>query len=237
MLRTTRAIVLKTVRYGDRTVVLKAWTEQFGARSYMVRTGVKRGVPTAALQALNRIELVVDEQPEREMQTVRELRVVRPYVRLPYEAVRGALALFVQEVLYKVLREESPDASLNEFIEEVLERMDTAGDVRHFPLVFLTQLSGYLGFFPEAPAGTKDHFDLQEGHFVVAGHRYGHTLGPPLSHAFIALLDVDFDRMHELDIPASQRRELLDHLVLYFRLHLEGMGELRSPAVLHEALN
>ena len=237
MLRTTRAIVLKTIRYGDRTVVLKAWTEQFGARSYMVRTGAKRGVPAAALQALNRIELVVDEQPEREMHTVRELRVVRPYVRLPYEAVRGALALFVQEVLYKVLREESPEIALNEFIEDVLENMDTAEDLRHFPLVFLTQLSGHLGFLPELPLGAEEHFDLQEGQFVSAGHRHGHTMGPPLSHAFISLLEVDFTRMQDLHIPAPQRRDLLDYLLLYFRLHLEGMGELRSPAVLHEALN
>jgi hypothetical protein len=37
-------------------------------------------------------------------------------------------------------------------------------------------------------------------------------------------------------IPASQRRELLDHLLLYFRMHLEGLGELKSPAILHQVL-
>jgi len=236
MLQTTRAIVLKTIRHGDHTVVLKAWTERFGTRSYMVRTGGKRGAATAALRPLNRLELVVDEHPERDLHAVRELRVERPYVRLPYDAVRGALALFVQEVLYKTLRSEAPDPGLNSFVEEALETMDTAADVRHYPLVFLLQLSGHLGFFPEAPTEDQEHFDLQEGHFINTTRPHGHTLGPPLSRGFIALLDIDLDRLSAVDIPGTQRRALLDHLLLYFRLHLEGFGELRSPAVLHEAL-
>ncbi|HMC97552.1 MAG TPA: DNA repair protein RecO C-terminal domain-containing protein, partial [Flavobacteriales bacterium] len=219
-----------------RTVVLKAWTEQFGKRSYMVRTGGRSGVPIAALQPLNRLELVVDERPDRDLQVVRELRIERPYMRVPFDAVRGALALFVQEVLYKVLREESPDAAMHVFVEEVLETMDTTNDVRHFPLVFLLQLSGHLGFFPETSSDGHAYFDLGEGHFVADAHPHSTLLGPPLSHAFITLLDARLEDMHLLDIPAPQRRELLDHILLYFRLHLDGLGELRSPAVLHEAL-
>lgn len=235
MLQTTRAIVLKTIRHGDHTVVLKAWTERFGKRSYLVRTG-KRGTAISALQPLNRIELVVDEHPERDLHIAREVRVERPYTRLPFDPVRGALALFVQEVLYKVLKEESPDPSLNELLGRALEAIDTADDVRHFPLVFLIQLSGHMGFFPEPPVGGEEYFDLQEGHFLPQAHPHGHTLGPPLSHAFIRLLDADLEHMVQLNIPGPQRRDLLNHLLLYFRLHLEGLGEMRSPAVLHEAI-
>jgi DNA repair protein RecO (recombination protein O) len=152
------------------------------------------------------------------------------------DPVRGALALFVQEVLYKVLREEAADATLYAFVDEVLEVMDQAPDVRHFPLVFLLQLSGHLGFFPEPPAPGEDRFDLKEGHFTRGHALHGHTLGPPLSMALARLLDADLGHLEQLDIPAAQRRELLDHLLLYFRMHLEGSGELRSPAVLHQVL-
>lgn len=235
MLQATRAIVLKTIRHGDHTVVLKAWTERFGKRSYLIRTG-KRGAPASALQPLSRLELVVDEHPERDLHSVREVRIERPYMRVPFDPVRAALALFIQEVLYRTLREESPDDTMNEFLELALETMDSADDVRHFPLVFLLQLSGHMGFFPEPPSGGEAYFDLQEGHFLASAHPHGHTLGPPLSHAFISLLGTDLIGMAALNIPAPQRRELLDHLLLYFRLHLEGLGEMRSPVVLHEAL-
>ncbi|MFN6117439.1 MAG: DNA repair protein RecO [Flavobacteriales bacterium] len=236
MLVTTRAIVLKTIRHGDRTVVLKAWTERSGLRSCMLRTGGKRGVSNAALQPLNRIELVLDEHPERELHPVRELRVERPYTRISLEPVRATLALFVQEVLYRVLREEAADEEMQQFLDEALEAMDSAPDVRHFPLVFLVRLAGHLGFMPEPPTPGEDRFDLREGHFTSGSAQHGHTLGPPLSLALAQVLGADFAEMHRLTVPAAQRRELLDHLLLYFRMHRDGLGELRSPAVLHQVL-
>ena len=99
MLHTTRAVVLRTIKHGDRTVVLKAYTELFGLRSYMVRSGGKGGVAPSALLPLSRVELVVTENTEREMHTVRELRVERPYTQLHVDAIRGTLALFTQELL------------------------------------------------------------------------------------------------------------------------------------------
>ncbi|HRH38289.1 MAG TPA: recombination protein O N-terminal domain-containing protein [Flavobacteriales bacterium] len=236
MLTTAYAVVLKTVKHGDRTVILKAWTQHAGARSYVVRIGSKKGNSAAALQALNRLELVVDERDNNDLHAVRELRIAKPFTRIHAEPVRGATALFVQEVLHRVLRMESAEPALDAFVSETLEVLDTVPDLRCFPLVFLIQLSGHLGFFPEHPAEGEDHFDMQEGCFYPPGVLHGHTLAPPLSHAFIKLLDIDYHTMGDLSLTASTRRDLLDHLLLYFRLHVEGLGELRSPAVLREAL-
>lgn len=236
MLITTRAIVLKTIRHGDRTVILKAYTEQAGLRSCVLRTGGKRGIAAAALQPLNRVELVLDDHAERELKPVREVRVVQPFTRVPLEPLRATLALFVQEVLYKVLREEAHDQALFDFLQTALETMDSADEVRHFPLVFLVQLSGHMGFFPEAPGLGEDRFDLREGHFLKGEALHGHTLGPALSAALAQLLEVDLEHMDELAMPGMLRRELLDHLLLYFRMHLEGLGELRSPAVLQQVM-
>lgn len=236
MLITTRAIVLKTIRHGDSKVVLKAWTAHAGLRGYVVRAGGKRGSAMAALQALNRLELVVQELPDRDLHTIRELRVAKPYTNIPVDPIRGGVALFVQEVLYKVLRQESADEGLNTFLDHALEVLDTAPDLRHFPLIFLLQLSGHLGFFPEPPGVGEDRFDLREGHFVQGHGEHAHTMGPALSNVLASLLEVDLDATQFPPVPAAQRRELLDHLLLYFRMHLEGLGELRSPAVLHQVL-
>ncbi|HRF79545.1 MAG TPA: recombination protein O N-terminal domain-containing protein [Flavobacteriales bacterium] len=236
MLHTTRAVVLKTIRHGDSTVVLKAYTEALGLRSYLVRMGKKGGVSQAALQPLNRIELVAQGAPEKDLLAVRELRVDRPYLQVPFDAVRGTLALFVQEVLYRTLRGESADAELFAFLEEVLHAMDTAPDVRNFPLVFLVRYSEQLGIMPSPPKAGADHFDPAEGEFVLGAERFGRTMGPPLSHHLAELLPVGFADMDRHLIPGAHRRELLDHLLLYYRMHVDGLSELRSPAVLHQVL-
>lgn len=236
MLHTTRAVVLKTIRHGDGTMVLKAFTETMGVRSFLVRVGKKSGTTQGVLQALNRLEVVAQEAPERDLLTVRELRVERPYRQVPLDPVRGALALFVQEVLYRILRGESQDAELFAFVDEALEAMDASPDVRNFPLVFLVRFSEQLGFMPSPPLPGEDRFDLQEGEFAQGAVGHGHTMGPPLSKYLAALIPIGFTEMHVPEIPAGQRRELLDHLLLYFRMHVEGLGELRSPAVLHQVL-
>ena len=240
MLQTTRAIVLRTIRHGDRGLVLKAFTESSGLRSYMVRTGGKGPSRMAALQALSRVELVVTESADRDLHQLREVRVERPYTNLPVDPLRGTVALFVQELLVRVLREESADPMLFEFLQEALESLDTAEDLSHFPLLFLVELSRHLGIDPEAPVDGADHFDLREGRFVEASRAHGHVIGPPQSLALAELPTawragsrVD---AHALRIPGPVRRLLLDQLLLYYRMHLEGLGELRSPAVLHQVL-
>jgi DNA repair protein RecO (recombination protein O) len=236
MLQTTRAIVLRTIRHGDRGVVLKAFTESSGLRGYMVRTGGKGPSRMAALQPLTRVELVVTESADRELHHLREVRVERPYLNLSNDVMRGTVALFVQELLVRVLREESADTALFDFLQQALEALDTTPDIAHYPLVLLVELSRHMGIDPEAPVGGEDHFDLREGRFVPASQAHGHVIGPPHSHALAALLRSDLASMGALRIPGPVRRELLDQLLLYYRMHLEGLGELRSPSVLHQVL-
>lgn len=237
MLVTTRAVVLRTVRYGDHKAILTAWTAHAGVRSYVVRAGGKRGASPATLQPLARLELVADERADHDLHHVRDIRVAEPYIRVPNEPVRGTVVLFTQEVLFKVLRAESPDPALDSFVHEALQVIDTVDDLRCFPLIFLLQLSGHLGFYPEHPGPGADHFDLLEGSFVSGSDRHGHTMGPPLSTTLARLLDVQFQDLAMARVAARERAALLDHMLLYHRLHVEGFGELRSLPVLRSVLS
>ncbi len=229
MLITAEAIALRAIAHGDRSAVLKAWTRHAGARSYMVRVGPK--ATPAALQPLARIEVVADERADRDLFTARELRVRKPFLRIPFDPVRGAIALFAQELLLRVLRAESADEELHAAAEAAIESIDSDADVRFIPHRILLRLAVPLGFSPEPPQPGEDHFDLEEGRFTSTTARHGHLLAPPLS---VALADLLNGRAATL--PTAQRRELLDHLLLYYRLHLDGMGEMRSPGVLHTVL-
>ncbi len=236
MLSTTRAIVLRTFKHGDRSTVLKAYTEAFGARSYMVRAGGRSGARDAALQPLSRLELVVTETHEREMHAVRELRMDRPYTHLHTEPIRGALALFTQEVFYRTLREESADPALFAFAQEVLEAMDHGGNVSNFPLVLLVHLARHLGFFPEPPSSGEEGFDLREGSFFRGDPPHEQCMDRTDSAAFAMLMDTGIGDVTG-DIVASVRRSLLERLLVYYRLHVHGFGELRSMEVLQQVLH
>jgi DNA repair protein RecO (recombination protein O) len=151
MLHTTRAIVLRTIRHGERAVILKAYTEQLGLRSCIVHVSRRRGLGPAMLQPLNRLELVLDERSGLELATVREARIETPF-DVQGDPVRSALLLFVQEVLSRTLREESGDRRLYDFLSSVIEVIGRGKDPAHFPLLFLLHFTEHLGFHPSSPA-------------------------------------------------------------------------------------
>jgi DNA repair protein RecO (recombination protein O) len=237
MLSTTRAIVLRTIAHRDRRAVLKAYTEAFGLRGYVVRSGGRSGVPPALLQPLSRLELVVDERADRDLHMLREARVEKPYLRVHGDMLRGAVLLFLQEVLLRTLQEETADAALFRFLQRTLDALDAPGPVHGLPVVFLMQYTRFLGFFPEAPRPGQDHFDPEEGRFVHPGEGGPRTLPPAVAQGLVALMELPVEEHARLTLQPHDRRELLGRLLLYHRLHVHGMGELRSPAVLHEVLH
>jgi DNA repair protein RecO (recombination protein O) len=236
MLVHVKAIALRAIEHGDRTFILKAWTSHAGARSYLVRAGGKRGSAMAALQPLSRIEVVADERPDRDLHQARELRVEEPYARLHTEPLRAAIALFAQELFCRVLRTETADHELDRELRSILSAMDAADHLRWLPHQIMIALTGPLGFRPQQPEPGETHFDLQEGRFLNAHGQHLHLLSPPLSTALAQLLAHPIGQDPESPLSSAQRKDLLDRLLLYYRLHLEGMGEMRSPSVLHAVL-
>lgn len=238
MLHTTKALVLRTIRHTDSTVVLKAYTEAFGLRSYLVRTprSTKRPGMAALLQPLTRLELVVDERADRELHQVREVRLHKPYLRVPGGALRTALLLFMHELLARTLREEAGDVGLWSFLEEALDLLDTAEDVRDLPLRFVLGYAAVLGFAPAPPEEDALYFDLVEGRFTRELPLHAQAIAPPLTAVFAAWLPGALTEPAPVVMAPGQRRELLDLLLRYVRLHVPGAPELRSPDVLHQVL-
>lgn len=232
---TTRAIVLRTVPHRDKLVVLKAYTEAHGLRGYLMRSGGRSGMAPALHQPLNRLELVADERADRDLLHLHEARVESPFNSAHDHPVKATVLLFMQELLYRTLKEEVHDAELFSFLHHALDVLDHSAEVAAYPLLFLLNYGRFLGFHPEAPQEGHDHFDLQEGEFVPPGSG-GHMMGPPHSSDLAMLLDQPMEATATVKLPAARRRALLDRLLLYYQFHIESLGQLKAPAVLHQVL-
>lgn len=236
MLQTTRAVVLRTFKYGDSSVILKAYTEAFGLRSYIVRFSKRGTARPAHLQPLDRLELVVSESGERELHTVREVRTEKTYVGIAGDPARGLLLLFAQEVFHRTLKEESPDPELFDLVQRTLEEIDTGDNLGQLPLLLLLRLARHLGFLPEPPGPGEDRFDLREGQFFSGVPKHGFCMDVNSSLAFAELLRTESIGVG-MHLPSDVRKGLLEQLLDYYRLHVEGFGQLRSPAILHALLH
>lgn len=232
MFVSTRAIVLRSVRHKDRGAVVTLYTEHHGLRSYAARIGGKGGHPPALFGPLQRIVVVASERGDRDIHQLREVRTDQPFANVGLDPVRGSVALFIQEVLLRTLMAETADAELFAFVQDTLEELDGGDRTPHLPVNFLLGLCERLGFAP-APdeTGGANWFDMEDGSFVAAEPAHPYSFGGPTALLLRDLLGGRADSAH-----VHARKELLDKLLLYFRLHIAGFGELRSPSVLKAVL-
>ena len=242
MLVKTRGIVLRQMKYRDTSLIVDLFTEELGMRSYLL-SGVRtpRARNKAALyQLMSLLEVVVYEREGKSLQRVREARPAHLYERLPFEPPRTAVGMFMAEVAGKVLREAGLQADLFAFLFEAFRELDlTAHPVGNYHLSFLAHFCGWLGFQPEPelPAGHAVFFDLKEGTFQATAPAHPHHMAGPLAVAFAKLIRTPLPESHTVPLSRSQRRELLDRLLDFYHLHVEGLGTIRSHEIWAEVLH
>ncbi len=240
MLHKTRGIVFKTTDYSESSVIVQVFTEKFGLQSYLIN-GVKKPrakISRNMLQPLHLLEMVVYHKPNGNIQRVAELRNVPVLKTIPYEVVKSSLVIFLNEVIYKAVRQQETDENLFNFIFYSIEWLDNQEQgLANFHLLFLVQLSKYLGFHPERNESTNVHyFNLKDGLFVGKRPEHNLYLAPPYTQYFNLLIGRNFENLIEIRLPQDVRRFLLDRLLEYYALHIDGFGQIRSHEVLEEVL-
>jgi DNA repair protein RecO (recombination protein O) len=218
MLQKTRAIVLNIVKYGESGLIVQLFTENFGRQSFIIH-GIrkKKGKFNYLLfEPLSLLDLDIYYKETRNLQTLKEAKQSIILHRLPFDIKRSSIAIFLSEILYRCLREIEPNKLLFNYLFHAIQILDmTEQGVENFHLIFLIQLSKFLGIYP------KNNTEL---------YQYKTTKGMQL----IDLLEYSLQDIGNLKIERTNRLDLLDRLIDYYRDHLEGLGEIKSLQVLHE---
>jgi len=236
----TDGIVLRRLPYTGSSVILSIYTRKFGQVAFMARGMSRKGgaMSKAATAPLSRVEVLCTFRENRDMQTLRGIRLNPDAVFFDGQPQKAAVAMFMAEVLYKTLREEAPDEDLFAFIDEAVAYFAREPFTADFHLIFLMHLTRYFGFFPSGNQGSETpRFDLAEGLFTFrAATPDGKVLDKDRSACLYRLSKTDFGEKPE-GLTNVQRRRLLGDLLVYYSLHLEGMGKINSLSVLTEVFS
>lgn len=234
----TPALVLHTHAYSETSVIAKVFTRQLGVRSYILKGVRRNGSRTKQnlLQPLSYVDMVVYNNPHRTLNYVKEMSPhpipTSPTASMEQEATRNALRFFMTELLYKTLHEEEPMPKL---FDEVVE-----GDVfsnlhlTHTPIAFLLQVSHHLGIEPlDNYSAREPHFDLNDGRFKYAERGNIDRKTSLLLHEYLQALH------NGTPYPMAtlpQRRLLINHLIDYYRYHIDDFHNFQSHEILHGVL-
>jgi DNA repair protein RecO (recombination protein O) len=239
MQQTVQGIILQNTKYQDKKNILKIYTLQHGLQSYAIHLGHSKTakIKPAHVLALNQIEFIEHTRKTREVQKISEMNVTHVYQQLFSDLNKNCIAVFLNEVLIKSLKEHHGNEELYFFISEKLKELDRSEkNISNFHLHFLIEFAKHLGFYPNNNYTQKNClFDLQEGIFTDTVPLHPYYTDSETSFQFNKLIDANFNDV-DISFSGQVRGELLQTLLLFYRLHVPNFGEVKSVQVLKEVL-
>ena len=239
MLVKTKGLIIRSLKYGESSLIFDLYTQDQGLASFIVGgvRKIKTKTPASIFQLMNWIEVVAYLKDPKSLSRVKEARPILHYRQLPFELKKRSVALFMTEIIQKTIREHEANRSLYNFLWDSFLFIDqTLQPVENIHLVFLIQLSQYLGFLPHGQYSEEQpYLDLLKGTFVSKQHPI-YTLDRNSSQLISACTQHVLATSHHLGLDRDQRRKLIQHLLSFYRLHLEKMSEIKTHKILADVL-
>jgi DNA repair protein RecO (recombination protein O) len=196
----------------------------------------KGRLKVAFFQPLTQLEIVAKMNKPGALGYIREASISYGYHSIHTDIRKGAVAMFLSEVLAQSIREQEAEPRLYQYVETALQWMDQHEEIGNFHIRFLMGLTRYLGFSPDQSTTDGAYFDLVEGAFCQ-DPSLNPCFGGPELDSFRRLLGTNFDAIHTVKLNQNQRRILLENMVRYFEIHLHGFKKPKSLVVLDEVFS
>ncbi len=238
MIAKTEAIVLRTIKYGDHKIIVDTFTKEVGRMSFsVVLSSSGRGkMKKQYFQPMTMLALTCDIRPNRQLQSLKEVRLATLAASIPLHADKVAITLFVAEFLCYSLRSEQRNTALFDYICDSLLWLDAAeGGYANFHLTFLMRISRFLGFYPNLEDYREGCvFDLRNSCFSTTIPIHSDFISAADAALLQQLMRMDYATMRLFRMSHKERNHITTVLLNYYRIHIPGFPELKSTEVLQQ---
>ena len=237
----TEAIVLSHKKIRDNVTLLSLYTREMGRASFLFygSGGKHGGRAYSMLQPLSLVEIETDLRNAKELQVVKEMKCLHPLHDAMFDPYKSSILFFLAEVLSNALRTNESDELLFRFLtESVLTLNEMDSSVCNFHIAFLVRLSAFLGFGPNVCdlSGAR-YFDLVQAEYTDQHPSHTQFVGDSDARFLQSLCRMNYRNLNRFRFSKRERNELLDHIIDYHRIHLQGFGDLKTLSVLHEVFD
>ncbi len=238
MLVKTKGIVLKQTRYTDSSIIINFYTENYGKQSFIYsRTKSKKGKNRFNIvQSLFLLDIEFYYKPKADIYRIKELSQSVPLNDIPYNIKKSSIALFLSEFLYRVLYERIADSETFKYLYYSIQLLDKQNTtIANFHLVFLIQFSKYLGIFPNNNfSETNIFFDLIDAEFKSQIPNHKDFLDIYESKLLNSIINCSLNNFYKLNISKDLRNNIIDKILQFHYIHLDGMKEINSFRILKD---
>jgi len=226
----SRAIALSYIKHAESSIIAKVFTEEKGLQSFIIK-GVrnKKSKKNIGLfQALQLLNINATYLPKRSLQYLTDISLLNSQMQKGINMKKNFLSLFVAEVTSKILHENEVDKPLFQFLWNLKNALATSNEIDpNFPILFMIDLSKYMGFYPLNKKENNPYFNLELGEFTNSTEQLNYYINQENSHYFKALLN-----KKKITIPYTNRNQLLLNLIDYYKLQHHELKNITSHLII-----
>lgn len=238
-------IVLHSTKYGDSSLIVHVYSEMHGRTGLLLR-GAGRSRSTRSdlrvIHPLSVLDVTISPRTNKgSLLSVQEFAQAFPLPTLRANFLKSTLCLFVGELLYRTLRESSPDSELYRFLVYAIRMLESLEDryCANFHLWFLVGYASQLGFLPQ-----NDH-SPERNCFHIPTARFERQptwadeswFSPFCSELLSDLLRLEIGEVLIRPLSSEKRNDFCRAMLRYLRYHTDSDFEIKSLDVLSQVLH
>ena len=235
MLIATKAIVLKSFKFQESSLIVKMFTESNGVQTFMVKgvRSVRANGKAAMFQSGMILDIIMYYQEHKSFKTLKEYKASYVYSTALYDIRKSSVLMFLLEVLEQCIHADHEDDQLFMFISNALINFDKEDFDPDFHIYFLLELMKHLGIYPSGRYGASTpYFDIREGEFVAFQENRPFILAQDDAGLF-AKVALDQGELSN----RNERKKVLEIIIEYFTFHIEQFKGVKSLKVLETVLS
>jgi len=237
MLIKTKAIVISSLKYQEKSLIVKCFTQSDGLKSYFVPSaysGKKSNQKTAYFQPLTILEIEANHKNKGTLEHFKEIKLATAFQTINTDILKSTIVIFLSEMLHYSIQEEEKNEDLFTFLETALIWLDTHDETSNFHLILLLEITKFLGFFPDISEIDLNFFEMTNG--IFSPFQGISCLSEHDTFLFKKLINLKFDSNQRV-FTGIQRQTLLKILLDYYSIHLDGFKKPKSLEVLKEVFS
>lgn len=233
----TKAIVISSIKYQEKSLIVKCLTFSDGIKSYFVPNAFsakKSNQKIAYFQPLSILEIEANHKNKGTLEYFKEIKLAVPYQTINTDVIKSTIVIFLSEILHHSIQEEEKNEDLFTFLETGLIWLDTHEETSNFHLILLLEITKFLGFYPDNSETDFNFFEMTEG--IFSPFQGISCLSEHETFLFKKLINLKFDSDQKV-FAGIERQILLKILLDYYSIHLDGFKKPKSFDVLKEVFS
>jgi DNA repair protein RecO (recombination protein O) len=236
MLLSTKAIVLRTVKYGDTSLIVTMYTELKGIQSFMaqgVRKKSKYGSAKAAYYMVGSLlHISYNYIANKSLLRITDMQYATLTPTILTNVIKNAIVVFSLEVVYNTIKEEETNTELFYFLEQYILYIEHTQNLTWIPHYFVWQYAALLGFrIDDNFTAHTPNLHLLNGHFMDAAYIDNYTVDAAGSEQIFLLTQASLNNLPAA-LNNNYKSKILHWALTYLKLHVPDMSKVKSLDVL-----